>query len=299
MTISMRQYSGPSDFPAISDFLFGLYQPDNADGNWFQPMWEYAYTHPWFDDAAVDRIGIWEDAGKIVAVVVYELRLGEAFFQVCPGYTALKPVMLRYAEERLANTSDAGEPYLRAYASEFDSILLGELRVRGYTHEPEMDRPMAQFTIKQPFPTISLAPGFRLKSLADENDLIKVDRVLWRGFDHAGEPPEDGPQDRQRMQSGPHFRHDLTIVVEAAGGDFVAFAGLWFDAVNRLAYVEPVATDPDYRRQGLGTAAVLEGIRRCAKLGATVAYVGSDQPFYQSIGFRQLYTTQCWKRSIV
>jgi len=30
---------------------------------------------------------------------------------------------------------------------------------------------------------------------------------------------------------------------------------------------------------------VLEGIRRCGALGATCAYVGSDQPFYLSLGF--------------
>jgi predicted N-acetyltransferase YhbS len=47
---------------------------------------------------------------------------------------------------------------------------------------------------------------------------------------------------------------------------------------------------------GLGRAAVLEGIRRCGALGATVAYVGSDQPFYLSIGFEVLYTSECWVR---
>lgn len=44
-------------------------------------------------------------------------------------------------------------------------------------------------------------------------------------------------------------------------------------------YVEPVATDPDYRRMDLGKAAVLEGIRRCGELGAEVAYVGSVKDF--------------------
>ena len=96
------------------------------------------------------------------------------------------------------------------------------------------------------------------------------------------------------MQSGPHFRRDLTIVVEAPDGAFAAFSGLWFEPVNKFAYVEPVATDPAYRRMGLGRAAVLEGIRRCGELGATVAYVGSDQPFYLTMGFKKLFTQNCW-----
>jgi predicted N-acetyltransferase YhbS len=55
-----------------------------------------------------------------------------------------------------------------------------------------------------------------------------------------------------------------------------------------------VATDPDYRRRGLGSAAVLESIRRCGQQGATVAYVGSDQAFYMSLGFKVLFSQNCW-----
>jgi predicted N-acetyltransferase YhbS len=47
---------------------------------------------------------------------------------------------------------------------------------------------------------------------------------------------------------------------------------------------------------GLGKAAVLEGIRRCGELGATVAYVGSDQEFYLAIGFTKVYNNDCWRK---
>jgi predicted N-acetyltransferase YhbS len=282
------------DFPAISDFLYGLYQPDNSDGNWLQPIWEYAYTHPWFDEESVSRIGIWEDNGTTVAVGLYELRLGEAFFQIHPDYVHLKPEMVAYAERYLTALTEEEKRYLKVYVNDFDSALEGLVRSRGYEREPRSDRPMSQFVISEPFPSIHLPEGFRLKSVAEENDLAKIDRVLWRGFNHPGKPPEDSIEGRKKMQSGPHFRQDLTMVVEAPNGAFVAFAGLWLDPVNRIGYVEPVATDPDYRRMGLGTAAVLEGIRRCGELGATVAYVGSDMPFYRAMGFHKLYTSNCW-----
>ena len=299
MTITMRACAGPIDFPAISAFLSTLYQPENRDGNWFQPVWEYAYTHPWFDDDAVQRIGIWTDDGVIVGVTMYELRLGEAFFQVHPAYAQLKEPMLRYAEEQLAGVADDGRRYLKAFINDFDPVFAQIAEARGYRLAPDSHRPMSQFVIPDPFPPLHLPAGFRLKSLADDNDLVKVDRVLWRGFNHPGEPPADGPADRLRMQSGPNFRKDLTIVVEAPTGAFVAFSGLWYEAANRFGYVEPVATDPDYRRMGLGTAAVLEGIRRCGELGATVAYVATDKPFYLAMGFKKLYTQQCWIRFFV
>jgi predicted N-acetyltransferase YhbS len=96
------------------------------------------------------------------------------------------------------------------------------------------------------------------------------------------------------MFDTPKARRDLKIAVKAPNGDFVAFCGMFFEANNQFAYVEPVATDPDYRRLGLGKAVVLEGIRRCADLGAKEAFVGSDQLFYQTIGFQKVYNTECW-----
>jgi predicted N-acetyltransferase YhbS len=98
------------------------------------------------------------------------------------------------------------------------------------------------------------------------------------------------------MQSAANFRRDLNIVAIAPDGAYAAYAGTWYEPLNRYAYVEPVATDPTYRRLGLGRAAVLEGVRRCGLLGAEVAYVGSDQEFYKAIGFELIFNTQCWEK---
>lgn len=298
MTIERRTCRGPADFPAISDFLYSLYQPYNGDHSWLQPMWEYAYTHALFDDASVGKIGLWEESGTIVGVALYELYLGEAFFPVHPDHAHLKPEMLEYAELNLTGTTDDGERRLRVFVSEFDTDFERVVRARGYEKEPRAHRPMSRFEIRDPFPSIDVPDGFRLMSLADDNDLVKLDRVLWRGFNHPGEPPEDDLAGRKKMQSGPHFRKDLSMVVEAPDGAFAAFGGLWFDPVNNLGYVEPVATDPDYRRRGLATAAVLEGIRRCGDLGATEAYVGTDLPVYLAMGFETLHVLNAWTRTI-
>ena len=108
-------------------------------------------------------------------------------------------------------------------------------------------------------------------------------------------PPAGGVRDRRQMQSSPYFRHDLTLAAVAPKGDFVSYCGMWYEPRNRIALVEPVATDPDYRRLGLGRTVVLEGVRRCAALGARVAFVGSDQDFYKSLGFRTAFVGEAWK----
>lgn len=170
------------------------------------------------------------------------------------------------------------------------------VKSKGYDIDERYPRPISLLDVPQAFPKINLPEGFRIKSLADENNLQKIHRVLWRGFNHAGEPPENGIEDRRKMRSGPNFRKDLTIVIEDPTGNFVSFCGMWFEAVNKIAYVEPVATDPDFRRVGLGKAAVWEGIRRCAFLGATAVFVGSDLEFYRRIGFTKRFDSNCWVR---
>ena len=296
-TISVRPYQRDVDFDRVGEFLVRHYQPENRDGNWLQPAWEYMHFHPALNEAELNRIGIWEDDGRIVAVCHYEWRLGEAFFQLHPEYGHLKPEMVDYATAHLGGVDDEGKPQLALFINDNDPAFEAITLERGYKPTPDnYTRPMTRFTIPDPFPPIALPAGFRLLSLADENDLGKINRVLWRGFNHPGEPPAKELPGRVIMQSGPHFRHDLTIVVAEPGGQFVSFCGMWYEPTNRYAYVEPVATDPDYRRLGLGKAAVMEGIRRCAALGATVAYVGSDQEFYLALGFEPLFAQVAWRR---
>jgi len=104
--------------------------------------------------------------------------------------------------------------------------------------------------------------------------------------------------DRVRAQDTPGFREDLTIVAVAPNEDYVAFAGVWVVPENGIAYVEPVATDPLYRRLGLGRAAVVEALRRARDAGARTAWVGSDQEFYRSFGFRVTCTTNMYLRQL-
>ena len=293
MDIRVRQY-GTADFKLVSDFLIDNHKPGNLDGNWLQLAWEYMHSHPSLDESSLDRIGIWEHGDHIVGVAHYESRLGEAFFQVHPDYIHLRTAMLEHAENYLCGETEDGTQYLRAYVNDFDLEFEALVKSRGYEVAEKYTRPLTWFTIPQPFPPIDLPEGFQFKSLADDNNLEKIHHVLWRGFNNPGEPPEKGIEGRKKMQSGPNFRKDLTIVVEGPTGDFVSFCGMWYEPVNKIAFVEPVATDPDFRRMGLGTAAVLEGIRRCGALGATVAYVGSDQEFYKAMGFTIRFNSNCW-----
>ena len=292
MPISFRTYNHPQDYVHISNFLIEHYQPGNRDGNWLEPAWEYMHGHPSLEPQHLEKIGIWEEHSDIVAVTHYEWRLREAFFQFKPGYEFLRSELLDYAEDNLAEPNGK----LHAFVNNSDVLLTSLVKGRGYNRKPEEDRPLARFAIPHPFPEITLPEGFRLLSLADEPDWAKVHKVMWRGFNHGEvkEVPAEDMEMRRSMFDTVTASRDLKIVVAAPDGEFVSICGMFYQPQGRYGYVEPVATDPNYRRMGLGKAAVLEGIRRCADRGAVEAFVGSNQAFYLALGFEVQYVSQCW-----
>ena len=299
MSIAFRSYEHPADFERIGQFLVETYRPGPRHENWLQPRWEYMHYHPLLaelGESALPKMGVWECHGSIVAVVHFEHMLGEVHFQVHPEFTHLKAEMLAYAETHLSVEEDGKRRRLRVFVNDFDTGLESIVRARGYRKVEGVSDCWSALEMTDPFPSIRLPDGFRLQSLEDENDRWKLSRVLHRGFNHPGEPPEDWLAGRKRMQSAPNYRKDLNIVTVAPDGSYASYCGMWQDTTNSVAYVEPVCTDPDYRRMSVGTAAVLEGIRRCGHEGATVAFVGSEQPFYVTMGFRKLFGINLWAK---
>jgi predicted N-acetyltransferase YhbS len=294
VTITNRPYSIAKDFHRVSQFLLDTYKHGGIYPNWEESRWQYMHSHPFTIPEQAYKIRLWEDDGAIVGVVSHEGRAGEAFFFEHPDYTCLKPEMLQYAEQNLFSVTSEGMARLVLHINAWDEDLARLAGDAGFSRLEDKPEWVSLFAMPEPFPEITLPQGFRLQSLADENDLHKIHRVMWRGFNHPGEPPEDGIADRAKMQTSPNFRHDLTIVTVAPNGDYASICGMWYEKQTGLAYVEPVATDPTYRRMGLGKAAVLEGIRRCHELGATHAIVGSGQVFYQDIGFKKMFCSYQW-----
>ena len=56
--IKNRPYHVPDDYQLIDQFLIEHYLPDNRDGNWIEPAWEYMHGHPSLDRSALGKVGI-------------------------------------------------------------------------------------------------------------------------------------------------------------------------------------------------------------------------------------------------
>ncbi|MCP3976052.1 MAG: GNAT family N-acetyltransferase [bacterium] len=297
--IQIRSYRHDGDYERVNEFLVDLYQPGNVMAAWLQPRWEYMHFHPYISNVDLDAIGIAEIDGEIVGMIHPEHSPAFAYVQLRPGHQNAAPLLFDHAEERLGGLSQTfGRRVLGIYLSEVDAVLGAQLAARGFTAHPDYDEPQSCVVAGTALPDSPIPDGFAVVSLDDDNDLEKIDRVLWRGFNHEGAPPPDGPQERRRAQEAPNFDRSMTMVAVAPNGDYASFAGMWVVAQNRVGYVEPVATDPEYRRMGLGRAAVLESMRRAFAAGADTIWVGSDQDFYKSLGFQTTCRNSFWMKDV-
>lgn len=296
--VHIRPYDHAQDYSRVYDFLVEIYRPGEVLRNWLAPRWEYMHFHSAILELDLSKIGLAESDRRILGVVHFESSHAEVYTQVRPGHEDLRSDLLDFAEENgYRDISRSRDKAVRlVFVNDFEHLFERIVATRGYERWEGFGEPHSRYRLDGEIPPPILPAGFRLQSLADENDIRKINRVLWRGFDHAGPPPVAEEESRRFGQRAPNFRKDLTIIAVAPTGEYVSYCGMYFVPANRVAYLEPLATDPGYRRMGLARAVVLESLHRVRELGAEVCWVGSGQPFYMALGFELEYTANVWAK---
>ncbi len=294
MAIRFRNYSSEAffsnDYRRVREFLVGINRPTLQSYLFPWARWEWMITHAALDRSSLGRIGLWERGEEVVGMATYESVLGDAYLITQPGFEELKAGMLDYSRRALSY----GDRF-RALIDNTDRALQRAAFARSFRPTQKTEE-TALLDISADI-CAELPDGFHFVSLADDWNFAKYNRVMWRGFDHAGEPPEaeSDIEVRRTMLSSPAIIPELVICVVAPNGDYASHCGMWFMPGDTYAYVEPVATDPDYRGRGLGRAAVFEAARRCGALGAKQALCGTSQQFYYNIGFCPVGTATWWE----
>ena len=274
MSTTVRHYDHATDYRRVNDFLIDVSARGSTFANWLQPRWEYMHAHEYTKSPPIERFGVAEEYGEIVGIIHFEHDPALVYLQLRPDRREAASDLLAYAVEYLGGSAPAFEwEVIALYVNDFDESLGEIAAAHGFDPSADHGEVHARYALDRTIPKAPLSRGFRLRSLTDENDLAQIAGVLWPGFEHDGEIPETGPATQGESQQTPGFRRDLTIVAVAPDGTYASYAGMWFVPENRVAYVEPVATDPAFRRTGLARAAISEGLRRVAQLGADVAWV--------------------------
>jgi predicted N-acetyltransferase YhbS len=308
MTFARKAYRD-RDFIRIRDFLKLSYQKNPSLKNWLIDRWNFCryfsqIMHGTFDTWP-ETVGIWEDENnEIVAVVnsegeIINAKAGEAFLQLgdrdySDGFI---DELIDYAESKLALTTEEGT-VINLRVNEDARQIQRLLKERGYILL-EQKEPMSCMDVENGLEVI-LPQGFRI---ADANEVSDY----YKGFAHGrafgyykNDVPDDDDAERcyRSLRKAPDYIPELDLAILDRNGEIASFATIWFDALNKIGILEPVGTIPKYRRIGLGKAVVYEGINRAIKKGARRIYVGSDQQFYLSIGFKVSYHKQIWQKKL-
>ncbi|RII33137.1 N-acetyltransferase [Clostridium chromiireducens] len=294
MSIQFRNYTKQAgiteDYHKVRNFFIRL-----GYAEFTYTRWDWMATHGYLDRSAVGKTGLWEEEGKIVGVATFDCQLGETFCLALPEYAFLKKEMLIYAKDNLSKDGKFGV-VIADTDLRFQDIA-ADLGFKA-TEEKEND---AIFYVDKTSTKYNLPDGFYITTMKETFDLYQYLRVLWKGFNHElnGEGEFQFTKEKEILSNAemlrPNVDLNLKVAAVAPDGNFAAYCGMWYDPQAGYAVIEPVATDPKYRKMGLGRAVVLEGISRVGELGAKTALVGSMQQFYYSIGLRPYKTATIWR----
>lgn len=286
--ITTRQYRILADHMDIYQFMLEIYEKDWRNGV-PAPFLEYALSSDWMDKSFTHRNRIWEDEGRIVAFCFTENPATDIYFSLRPGYEDLASEMVAYAAESMPDIDGklqfvlfGGQDAIMKAAQEAGFVKTGGYIERVYEFDQKLE--------------YQLPEGFHF---VDPKciDTAKATLCCWKGFDHeASDGAWDGDcESSYHLSCAPHATMQYAVAIENESGEYVCWAGMWWTPQNHLAYMEPLCTIPEYRHQGLASAALSELYRRMKPLGATHMTGGGD-PFYEKIGFQPMIQWTFWSK---
>ncbi len=290
--ITSRAYQYLVDHTAIYHFMIEIYERDWRNGV-PAPFLEYALCTTWMDKRYLHRNRIWFDDEKIIAFVFTENDPSQIFFSLRPGYEYLAGEMIQHAEKNMLHKK--GKQSFVLFQGQ--NTLINLVRNNGYHKIYEHTDMIYDFEKNVPL-DYPLPSGFHF---VDNNkfSLEKQLICLWKGFDHEekeGTWTNDHIDDGYILLTAPHCTPQYPVIIENdLSGEYVCYAGMWWTPQNHLAYMEPLATVPEYRHKGLASAALSELYRRMKPLGAT-HMTGGANPFYAKIGYQPMIVWTEWEK---
>ena len=138
---------------------------------------------------------------------------------------------------------------------------------------------------------------FEVKSFVDEVNLDHRIECAAKAFGSSEKFPN---KVYHRMQEAPNYDPFLDLYITYKKDKIVSFCTIWKDIDNNLGYFEPVGTDPNFQKKGLGKAILNEGMKRLKEMNIKRACVGAYEDerkaFYNSSGFTERVLHRPWKR---
>jgi len=266
----------------------GTYYVHVGDLDW----WLYylqADSPPW------QNIYLWEDKenpGSLAAWSLLSPAWNSFDVFISPAWHATSQVdeVYTWTEERLVQMVDQDNNggIRTMWVAEHDDRLIARLSRHGFVASNQfMENMVRDLSSLQ---AITLPAGFNFRMVMGEMDLENRAAAQYAVFG-SRLPFDKYCQRYLRFMRSPAYSHAMDLVIEAPGGQIVAFCILWPDVVTRVGLFEPVGVHPNFQKRGLGKALLADGLLRLRSAGMDSAIVDvecDNQPalhLYRSVGF--------------
>lgn len=234
---------------------------------------EWMHAHSYLDEDKLTSIAMFKDEnGTIVGLTTYDTGYDDRVYLI---HTSSDKMLLEYMVDTVLEAEGDGA-VIKANSN--DTVLCQILQEKGFEKKHRCAC-ILSLDLTNPL-DYSMPDAYSMSPQGCVADPWQYQLVIHKGFGNEGIPER---WDDEFLKRIPHVNEDLKTFA-IANNEYCAHCGLWYSTGN-TAYVEPVATVPEHRKQGLAKAVVYEACTRANAFGAKRAIVISDQEFYFRIGF--------------
>lgn len=262
-----------TEYSEIHDFLTKCADVGyNEHFHWGR--FEWMMTHTMLDEDKTDQITIFKDeSGIITGLVTYDTMFDDRWYLIHNNDWNLLSIMIEHIISIDGNRAEIK-------ANSRDSVLNELLLSRGF-HLEQAAETVLSFDLENGL-SYTFPEGYQISLCDFQLDPWKYQMLIHKGFGGEGIPEK---WDSRVFEPTPNYNGALKVFA-ANVSEYCSHCGIWYTKGD-TAYIEPVVTNPEYRKQGLAKAVVFEAMKRAKSLGAKRVVVISDQAFYYRIGFEQ------------
>jgi len=305
MVTTCRKYN-KNDYKRALDFFRDLYRLSDDLPFWLPSRWEYAEylvspLHK-YRGSSIDwkeTIYLWEaDFNEIVALLCSESPDENIFIHTKPEFRFLEEEIVDVAEEQII-LGTLRKSKINIWCRHGDSYRESMLQKRDYKKLNAVEYLNWRELDKQ-LPETEMSDGYTLHDMVSEEGLdLKQKITRMTGAFNSGPYPVDI---YRNMQSASSYRKEFDLYTTDTDGNVSSFCIIWYDEELNIGYFEPVGTDSDHRRKGLGKAVLNAGLKRLKQAGVSRACVGSAgddrKSFYNVSGFTDSLAFHPWTKEL-
>ena len=305
MSVAYRKYN-VNDYDRGFNFFRELYRVSDNVPSWLPVRWEYAeyLVSPLMKDRGSpidwkETIYLWEtDTGEIAAILCSENPDENIYIHTKPEFRYLEEEMVSVAEEEIiSGTLNKSKALIECQNG--DTYRESILQKRGYQKQTAVGYLNWRDLDKQ-LPEVKMPDGYTLHNMISEEGLDLQHKItrMTGAFDS-----EPYPIDIYRqMQRAPTYKKEYDLYSTDSDGNVTSFCIIWYDEELNIGHFEPVGTDVNHRRKGLGKATLNAGLKYLKQAGVSKAYVGSAgdyrRSFYNASGFTNSIAFYAWMKEL-